>query len=429
MDTPHNDLASSLGHRFSVAIVPKLGQSALCLLLVAAATVARAQDGGGNAALMREPRGLAKLVDLGLRTAGHGSDEDKGGFYPELSVDTPGAGWISAGPGYRTWAGGDRLVLDGSAALSWRLYKMAQGRAELTNLLRSRLAIGAAARWQDLTQVTTFGAGRDSREADRTEYRLQSTNVAGYAVIRPVRRVALRTTLGWLDGPSIDAPTGSFRRGFPSTRDRFATDPAFAFTGEPSFLHGEASVTADTRDHRGHPSRGGVYRAAWSRYVDRGAGAFGFDRYEAEAAQFAPVAGGRLVLGLRGWLVASPADDALPFYLAPSLGGANTLRSYAEFRFHDRAMAVVNAEARLALFEHVDVALFGDAGNVAARASGLNLDKTSVGVGLRLHSQRATLVRFDVAHGAEGWRGVVRTNHPLQLSRLGRPTAAAPFVP
>jgi hypothetical protein len=75
------------------------------------------------------------------------------------------------------------------------------------------------------------------------------------------------------------------------------------------------------------------------------------------------------------------------------------------------------------------VAVFGDAGNVAARASELNLEKTSVGVGLRLHSQRATIVRLDVAHGAEGWRVVARTNNPLQLSRLARRTAAAPFVP
>jgi hypothetical protein len=287
--------------------------------------------------VMREPRGLAKVIDLGLRTAGHGSDEDKGGFYPELSIDTTGAGWIAAGPGYRAWIGGDRLVLDGSAAVSWRLYKMAQGRAELTNLLRSRLAIGAVARWQDLTQVTTFGAGQDSHEADRSEYRLQSTNVAGYAVIRPVRRLALQAMLGWLDGPSIDAPSGSFRRGFPSTRERFNTDPTFALTAQPSVLHGEASVIADTRDHRGHPSRGGVYRAAWSRYVDRGVGTFGFDRYEAEAAQFVPVARGRVIFGLHGWLVASSAKDTLPFYLAASLGGANTLRSYADFRFHDRA--------------------------------------------------------------------------------------------
>jgi hypothetical protein len=410
---------------------PLLVHTALVITLMAGATAARAQEAAaGSAALFDEPRALAKALDVGLRTAGHGStDDEKSGFYPELSVDTTGAGWIAGGPGYRAWLGGDRLLLDGSAAVSWRLYKMAQGRAELTNLLRSRLALGAAARWQDLTQVTTFGAGDSSLETDRSEYRLRSTNVVGYAIVRPARQVAIKTAIGWLEGPAIDRPTGAFRRGFPATQDVLPSDPAFALTTQPDYLHGETSVTADTRDHRGHPSRGGLYRAAWSRYADRAAGTFSFDRYEAEAAQFLPVAGGRVVLAVRGWLVASPDDDTLPLYLMPSLGGANTLRSYADYRFHDRAMAVANAEVRLAIFEHVDAALFGDAGNVAARASALNLDNTSLGVGLRLHTERATIARLDVAHGAEGWRLLVRTNNPLQLSRLGRRAAAAPFVP
>jgi outer membrane protein assembly factor BamA len=118
-----------------------------------------------------------------------------------------------------------------------------------------------------------------------------------------------------------------------------------------------------------------------------------------------------------------------PFYLLPSLGGSNTLRSYADYRFHDRHLALSTAEARVALFTHVDAAAFFDAGNVAAQFKDLNLEKTSIGIGLRLHSDRATLGRFDVAHGAEGWRFLVRMNDPLHLSRVGRRTAAAPFVP
>ena len=40
----------------------------------------------------------------------------------------------------------------------------------------------------------------------------------------------------------------------------------------------------------------------------------------------------------------------------------------------------------------------------------LNLDKSSVGVGVRMHSIRSTFARLDVAHGAEGWRVIFNTS-------------------
>ena len=83
-----------------------------------------------------------------------------------------------------------------------------------------------------------------------------------------------------------------------------------------------------------------------------------------------------------------------------ALGGHNSLRSYADYRFHDRNMVLVNAEARVAMMTHVDAAVFVDAGNVAPRFGDLNLDKRSYGAGLRLHyAARRRLRRIDVARG------------------------------
>ena len=119
----------------------------------------------------------------------------------------------------------------------------------------------------------------------------------------------------------------------------------------------------------------------------------------------------------------------MPFYLLPSLGGNNTLRSYPDYRFHDLNAAVLNAESRWALFTHVDVALFVDAGNVAPQFQDLNFDKRSYGGGIRFHTDRATFARIDVAQGAEGWRVVFRTSDPVRIARLTRRVAAVPFVP
>jgi hypothetical protein len=92
-------------------------------------------------------------------------------------------------------------------------------------------------------------------------------------------------------------------------------------------------------------------------------------------------------------------------------------------------MVVINAESRWALFSHVDVAAFFDAGHVARYADELNFDKTAYGVGVRLHTQRTTLCRIEVARGGGGWNFLLRRSEPLQLKRLGRVMLPVPFVP
>ena len=377
-----------------------------------------------------EPRFIARPIKLLSNRLLAKGGQLNNGFYPEFSNMITGSGWVSIGPGYRHWLFGDRAIVDASTALSWRMYKTAQGRFEFTNLARSRLAVGSQVRWQDLTQVSYFGPGPESLEADHSQYRMKSTDVVAYATVRPMRSLAIVGRVGWLNSPTILPPGGTFKN-HPDTRTVFPDDQVYALDEQPSFLHGEASFTSDTRDSRSRPSSGGVYRAAWTAYSDRDAGAFSFRRYEAEAAQFVPLTSGRVVLALHAWVVASDTDAGgeLPFYLMPTLGGSNTMRAYSEYRFQDRNLLVATVESRFALTTHVDVAGFVDAGDVAPRLSGLDLGKTSYGLGVRVHTERATFGRLDVAHGAEGWRFLFRTSDPLHLSRLSRRTAAAPFVP
>jgi Omp85 superfamily domain len=385
---------------------------------------------GPTAGFVAEPRFIRRAINLATRTIGDGSGT-KSGLYPEFANMPTGAGWISAGPGYRQYLFHDGLVIDSSAAVSWRLYKMAQARIELPKLAHSRVSAGSQVMWQDLTQVTYFGIGPETADGNRSEYRMKYTDLTGYATLRPVRWLSLGGRVGWLHRPTLLNPAGSFKRGNPATQTIFTDDPVYELTEQPNYLHSELTVTADTRDSRSHPSSGGVYRAAFANYADENAATFSFRRYEAEAAQFVPLADRRIVLAVHGWMTATDTDpgQVIPFYLMPSLGGANTLRAYTDFRFHDRNLLVLTAESRFALFSHVDLAAFADAGNVAARVGDLNLDKRTYGIGVRMHTGRATIARLDVAHGADGWRIVVRTNDPLHLSRLSRRTAAAPFVP
>lgn len=375
-----------------------------------------------------EPDAITRAAVFADRHLGKGDLTN--GFYVDFGKMIPGAGWISGGPGYRHWYGHDKLLVDASAAISWRGYKAVQARLELPKIARSRLALGTQFRWQDFSQIDYFGMGPATAEGDRTEYGLESKNVTGFATLRPTRWLDVTAQVGWLK-PTVTAPSGPFFRDFPSTRETFAQAPVFARLDAPTFVPTELSVTIDARDFPSHPTRGILLRGAAARYDDRDSGVFTFQRYESEAAGFLPIAGGRVVLALHGWAVTSEtgSDQLVPFYLQPSLGGANSLRGYADYRFHDRNMLVVNAEARIALMTHMDLALFADAGNVAAERRDLDLAKQSFGAGLRLHTRRMTFARIDAARGDEGWRFLFRLTDPLDLARLSRRSASAPFVP
>jgi hypothetical protein len=383
--------------------------------------------------LLEEPRQLTKGLDFAGRRLNTGDDASgtKTGFYPELGNMVTGAGWISAGLGYRHFLFDDRLLVEASTAISWRAYKMAQARIELTRLARGRVAIGTQVRWQDLTQITYFGQGADSRQLNRSEYRLESLNHVGYITVRPREWLALNGRVGWLSGPHLRRPAGTFLRDNPPTDQVFPNDQVFQLPEQPDYVYGESGVTVDTRDEPGYPTRGGFYRAVWTRYSDRDAGRFSFQRYQGEAAHFIPLADRNVVLALHGWVVGTTTadDQQVPFYLLPSLGGANTLRGFSDYRFHDRDLAVVNAETRVAIFEHIDGAAFFDAGSVAARFGDLDLGRTSYGMGLRVHGDEATYARLDIARSVEGWRIVFRLNDPFGYSRLRKRTAQAPFAP
>jgi outer membrane protein assembly factor BamA len=377
---------------------------------------------------MIEPDAVRRAVVIIDRRFNFGEVTD--GPYTVYGKMIPGAGWISGGPGYRRWYAKDHVFVDTSAQVSWRGYTMGQARFELPRIARSRLLVGAQARWQDFKQVDFFGEGPQSLSSNRSQYRIQSQIFGGYATVHPIRTLAIDGQIGWLH-PSILSPGGVFQRGFPATSEIFSSNLVFAQNEQPTFFHREASVTLDTRDFQGHPTAGGVYRAAFADYDDRHAGVFNFQRYEVEAARFARLTGTRAVLALHGWLVGSSTADgqSVPFYLQPSLGGQNSLRGYTDYRFHDRNLLLVNAEARVPMMTHVDAAAFVDLGNVAPRLGDLDLTKTSYGVGLRLHTRRQTFARVDLATGGEGWRLMVRLSDPLDLSRLSRQTATAPFVP
>lgn len=364
---------------------------------------------------------LDRVLGVGTRTEG---------FYTIFGDMPSGAGWLSGSRGYRRWYSDERVFFDTSASLSWRGYKAAQAQLSLPKLLHQRLIAGAQVRWQDSTQVNFYGVGAPTVRADRSQYRMQSTSVAAYAAVRPLRWMAVEGRVGLLKS-DLGNPGGFFTQDFPPASLIAPNNPVFALEQQPLFGHAALSFIADTRDFPGHATRGGLVSLTAARFSDRDTGRFSFTRYEVEGERFVPLTHTPVVLAVHGWLVASKADDGrdVPFYLQPTIGGQNTLRSFDDYRFDDRHALVLNVEARVPVMTHLDGAAFVDAGDVAARIGDLDLARRSYGVGVQLHSRRQTFARVDLARGDEGWRVMFRLSDPLQLTRLTRRLATAPFVP
>ena len=388
------------------------------ILLCASPLAAAAQDTppvidiGEPKGFIAEPDPITRAALFADRHLGKGDLNN--GWYVEQGKMIPGAGWLSIGPGYRKWFGRDTMLFDTSASYSWNGYKSAQARVELPKFAKSRLALGTQVRWVDFTEIDYFGVGPDTEESALTQFGVTATHVVAHATLRPTR---------WFD---IDAEIGVLS---PDLKES-SLDRIVPVAGQPTFIPTQLQLTVDTRNFREHPTSGLLLRASGAHYDDRDTGAFTHRRYEGEFAGFVPMFGERVVLALHGMVVTTPREDgSVPFYLLPSLGGANSLRSFADYRFHDRNMAVANAELRLAMMTHVDLAFFTDAGNVAARIQDLNLDKRSYGAGLRLHTRRQTFARVDVANGAEGWRFLFRLTDPLAFTRLQRRASVVPSVP
>jgi outer membrane protein assembly factor BamA len=216
--------------------------------------------------------------------------------------------------------------------------------------------------------------------------------------------------------------------------DRFTEASAPGIATQPAFAHADVSILADTRDHPGHPTDGGLYRATAAVYSDRNGRAYSFRRYETEGAQYVPLWTPKWILGLHAWGVFSDVSSGatVPFYLMPTIGGKNTLRGFYSYRFHDNNMAIANIESRWALLTHMDVALFGDIGRVAPTVSDLNFHDAhrSFGGGVRFHNATSTLLRIDAGHSVEGWRVYFVMSEPFKRAAVnsGR-MSVIPFVP
>jgi len=244
-----------------------------------------------------------------------GSGKPKDGFYPEFGGLPPGSG-ISAGPGFRHRLFDGRALVDASAAISWSQGKFGQAAFELPHLAGDHVRVGTQVKWQDFTRVSYFGVGPGSAEADGTDYRLKNTDYTAFAALKPHNWLTIGGRVGFSPHVNIGRPKSAT---YPPTQDLFTEVTAPGLVERPAFLHSDAYIDVDTRDHPSRPTSGGDYRVTFSNFNDRDFDRYSFRRLEAEASQFIPILHENWVIALRARVAGSDtaSSDASRFICCP----------------------------------------------------------------------------------------------------------------
>jgi outer membrane protein assembly factor BamA len=296
-----------------------------------------------------------------------------------------------------------RVVFEAGQTL--RKYRMVRADFSLPYLADEKFEVGAEASYRVHTQEDFYGTGFFTQKAFRTSFRYEAPGVEGRAMVKPARWFNAGVRLGYLD---VEVGPGEDSR-FPSIEAFFDGIVAAGLLEQPSFLYNDIFATLDTRDSPGNARAGQYVGVRWRRYHDRDLGRYDFDALDIDAQQFIPIFDKKRVFALRAQLATTTAGNGheVPFYFRPTLGGSDTLRSYADFRFRDRNMLAINVEYRWEAFSGLDMALFSDFGEVAPEFRLLdNGDlRGAYGLGFRFNTAAAVFLRFDVAAGgSEGIR-------------------------
>jgi hypothetical protein len=323
----------------------------------------------------------------------------------------PGAGF-SIGP---DWSRGElldgRLWLSASGRASTRQYYFGEFRASLPELFAGYGFLDFRTTHRNYGQMPYFGPGPRTRKGERTNYRLEDTEVELRPGLRPFRRVqvgAIGSFLGVNVGP------GTTDR-FPSTEAIFPPSLTPGIDRQGSFWRTGVFAIYDGRRGGTEPTGGMRYAAEYTRLSDRSFGVYSHGRFDADIQHYIPFFNERRIIALHAHTTLTDArrGQTVPFYLQPVVGGAETLRGFRPFRFYDNNAFWMNGEYRWETSLGLDMAIFADGGKVFPEWGQLNFSRLegSFGIGFRAKMRRDLVMRVDIGASREGVQAWFRFNN------------------
>jgi hypothetical protein len=330
------------------------------------------------------------------------------GFYPYFDSVYQGGG-LTLGAGYRKFFG-DNTFWNVQGLYSVLNYKLIEGGIASRDHFNKKLNLGVHLGWRDATQVNFFGLGMKSQKENLSVYRFQETYTDANADLRLVRWFPIKGKVAY---EQWDTKPGQGSN--PSIETIFNSKTAPGLGSDPRYIHSTFSTGFDWRQSPGYTRRGGLYEAALHDFHNMDGGPYSFQKLDLTAIQHVPLLRETWVLAARAKVETTLNDNnAIPYFMLPSLGGGSTLRAFDSWRFRDRHSMLGNAELRWIPAMGLDMALFYDVGKVTSRRNDLSFKglKSDVGIGARIHTPLSTPLRVDFAIGNEGWR-IVFSGGPI----------------
>ena len=291
-----------------------------------------------------------------------------------------------------------RTSLAGTLSKAW----LADLQVTMPKLANGKLTFDFHALHRNSPRFEYFGPGPDSKEGNRTNYRIEENSYDFTVGLRPFRPFAFGVT-----GGLYEPNTGPGNRsGIAQIGDVFMPGTIPGLMEQTDFLRGGFFVQFDNRDIPGTPRKGGHYAARFVYYDDRDLKRHSHRRLDLDAQHYIPFFNRKRVIALRAKTIMTFANGSavVPFYMQPVLGGSDDLRGFRQWRFYDNNLIVATAEYRWEAFSGLDMALFFDAGKVTPKRSEVNFHdlEGSAGFGLRFNAVNSVFIRIDVGFSHEG---------------------------
>ena len=314
--------------------------------------------------------------------------DDPNGFYPTFATVYSGGG-LTGGIGYRRYYA-PHAFWNVVGSLSVKGYNLLEVSTTAGDLLDGGTSLTVRGGRREATQVDYWGIGNATSTDSLADFEVTQLYVGAIAQTRVGR-------WGHFGG-------GVHYEDYSDKSDAITVAPGLGTS--PDYVHAQAMAGFDSRTSPGYSRVGAMYGAALHAYVDQNHGGQSFERVDVDLVQHLPMFRETWVLSLHARAQTTLGDDAVPYFLMPSVGGGSSLRAFSSWRFRDLHTLLTSAEWRwFPNLDGLDMALFFDAGKAAAKRDDLNFADmhTDVGFGVRFHGALATPLRIDLAHGSEGW--------------------------
>jgi len=316
----------------------------------------------------------------------------------------PTGGGFSLGPQYtRHDLLADHLTWNTYIAGSTKKWYGGASSFDFHDLANGHLELRADGGYQNSASVWFFGEGPNSSKSDKTDFRREFTTAHFSALSHFFDQ---KLTVGYtLGGLLVNVGPGDLS-GTPSTDTLFSEANTPGLTQQSNFITGTTTVRLDLSRLGFSNPEGLQLEADDSQFFDQSGHQANFHLLETQATYYLPFTHGMrtLVFRLRNESAFAHDPEAVPFYLQPTLGGPDDLRGYDRYRFYGNGTSVASGEYRWSVSQLIEMAIFGDGGNVYQRPGliGFRNLRGDGGIGIRIKNKQASVMRFDIGFSPEG---------------------------